>query len=98
MGRTLPSATQVFYQEEQALSSFREGLSPTDRKILDDLFDAAHFHIAAMAYAAHPLPLEMILLAMLIEQHKEVLRIKARVEEITGRPLTPRAREPGKLF
>lgn len=98
MGRTLPSATQVFHQEEAALSSFRSGLNPTNRRILDNLFDQAHSHIAPVAYAAHPLPLEMFLLAMLVEQHKEMMRIQAHVEQALGCSVDPRPKEPGKLF
>ena len=98
MGRTLPSAAQVFAQEEQAMSGFRKGLTPSDRRVFDDLFDSAHHHIAAVAYAAHPLPMEMFLLAMLVEQHKEVVRLKTRLEEILGHPLNPQPKEPGKLF
>ena len=36
------------------------------------LFAAAHQHLAAAAYAAHALPFETFLLAMLLEEHKEV--------------------------
>jgi hypothetical protein len=98
MGRTLPSATQVFYQEEGATSGFRQGLTTPDRRIFDGLFDSAHRHIAAVSYAAHPLPLEMFLLAMLLEQHKEVMRLRAYLEGLLGRPLDLGVKEPGKLF
>jgi hypothetical protein len=98
MGRTLPSATQVFYQEEKAVAGFRKSLTRRDQRILDDLFDSAHYHIAAVSYAAHPLPLEMFLLAMLVEQHKEVARLKIRLEELLGHPLDPQPAEAGKLF
>jgi hypothetical protein len=98
MGRTLPSAAQVFYQEEQAMAGFRRSLAPRDRHIFDGLFDSAHRHIAAVSYAAHPLPVEMFLLAMLLEQHKLVMRLQTRLEEILGHPLDPQPREPGKLI
>jgi len=98
MGRTLPSAAQVFQIAEQELADFRGGLSQTDRRVLDSLFDAAHRHVAEAAYAAHPLPMEIFLLSMLLEQHKELLRLKARLEQLLGEPLDPLPKDPGRLF
>lgn len=98
MGRTLPSAAQVFQIAEQELSVFRGALSPSDQRVLDGLFDAAHFHVAAAAYAAHPLPVEIFLLAMLVEQHKQVLRLTTHLERLLGEPLDSQPRDPRKLF
>jgi hypothetical protein len=80
MGRTLPSATQLMHQEEAALSRFRRALRRGDQLILDDLFTAAQKHISAAAYAAHALPFETFLMAMLLEEHKEVMRLRKIVE------------------
>ena len=93
MGRTLPSATQVFLQEEASFSRFRRALRRSDQLALDDLFTSAHQHLAAAQYATHALPFEVLLLAMLLEEHKEVLRIRQQLEELlsTGRggPMCP---------
>ena len=80
MGRTLPSITQVFLQEQSAFARFRRALRRGDQTVLDDLFAAAHQHLAAAAYAAHAQPFEVFLLAMLLEEHKEVLRLRREVE------------------
>ena len=80
MGRTLPSATQVFQIEEQSFSRFRRALRRTDQRALDDLFDYAHRHIAEAGYAAHALPIEIYLLSMLLEEHKQVLALRGQVE------------------
>lgn len=80
MGRTLPSITQVFLQEQEAFSRFRRALRRSDQLALDDLFASARQHLAAAAYAAHALPFEVFLLAMLLEEHKEVLRLRSLVE------------------
>lgn len=82
MGRTLPSATQVFLQEEQAFSRYRRALRRSDQRALDELFDAAQRHVAEAAYAAHALPMEVFLLSMLLEEHKELLRLRAQVEQL----------------
>jgi hypothetical protein len=82
MGRTLSSITQVFLQEQESFARFRRALRRSDQLALDDLFNAAHQHLAASAYAAHALPFETFLLAMLLEEHKEVLRLRSLIEEI----------------
>ncbi len=86
MGRTLPSAAQVFQIEEQSLSRFRRALRRPDQRALDELFDFAHLHTAEAAYAADPLPMEIFLLAMLLEEHKQVMKLREQVEALRSRP------------
>jgi hypothetical protein len=85
MGRTLPSSTQVFQQEEASFSRFRRALRRSDQLALDDLFTSARQHLAAAQYASHALPFEVFLLSMLLEEHKEVMRIHQQMEEILSR-------------
>ena len=80
MGRTLPSITQTFLQEQEAFSRFRRALRRSDQLALDNLFVSAQKHLAAAAYAAHALPMETFLLAMLLEEHKEVTRLRQLIE------------------
>jgi hypothetical protein len=82
MGRTLPSITQVFFQEQDSFQRFRRALRRSDQLALDELFAAAHQHLAAAAYASHPLPFEIFLLAMLMEEHKEVLRLRQNLDAL----------------
>jgi len=82
MGRTLKSITQVFLEEEQSFARFRRALRRSDQLVLDDLFASARQHIAAAAYASHALPFEVFLLSMLLEEHKEVVRLRQLVEEM----------------
>jgi hypothetical protein len=85
MGRTLPSITQAFLQEQEAFAKFRRALRRSDQLVLDDLFASARQHLAAVAYASHALPFEVILLCMLLEEHKEVLRLQQLMEEILAK-------------
>jgi hypothetical protein len=82
MGRTLKSITQDFLEEEQAFARFRRALRRSDQLVLDDLFASARQHIAAAAYASHALPFEVFLLSMLLEEHKEVVRLRRSIEEM----------------
>jgi hypothetical protein len=82
MGRTVPSITQAFLQEEAAFAKFRRALRRSDQLVLDDLFASAREHLAAVAYASHALPFEVMLLYMLLEEHKEVMKLRQRIEEL----------------
>lgn len=85
MGRTLPSITQAFLQEKEELNRFRRALRRSDQLALDDLFASAQKHLAAAAYAAHALPFETFLICMLLEEHKEVMRLREQVERLLSR-------------
>jgi len=82
MGRTLPSITQAFLHEQQSLARFRRALRREDQRALDDLLGSSRRHLAAAAYASHLLPFEVMLLAMLVEEHKQVLLLQAEVEAL----------------
>jgi hypothetical protein len=84
MGRTLPSITQAFLQEQESLAKFRRALRREDQRALDDLLAASRHHLAAAAYASHLLPFEVMLLAMLVEEHKQVMRLRRLLEETVG--------------
>lgn len=84
MGRTIPSITLAFLEEQDSLKRFRRALRKLDQQALDDLLVSARKHIAASGYAAYPLPLETFLLAMLLEEHKELIRLRAIVESLAS--------------
>ena len=86
MGRTLPSITQVFLEEQGSLARFRRALRRSDQLVLDELFADAHQHLAAAQYASHALPMEVFLLCALIEQRKEILHLRTLVEKALPGP------------
>ena len=83
MGRTLPTISQQFNEADASFSRFRRALRRSDQVALDDLFAAARQHLAAAAYASHILPFEVFLLSMLLEEHKEVMRLRRKVDELS---------------
>jgi hypothetical protein len=85
MGRTLPSITQSLSEEQSAYTRFRRALRRSDQLALDELFVAARQHLAAAAYAANVLPMETFLLSMLLEEHKETIRLRNQVEALEKR-------------
>ncbi len=82
MGRTITSITQTFLKERAAFARFRRALRSSDQQVLDDLFASAQKHLAAASYASHALPFETFLLSMLLEEHKEVVRLRREVAEL----------------
>ena len=87
MGRTLPSFMQVILSEQAAFARFRRALRKEDQRAFDDLFAAARLHVAEAAYASHALPFEVMLLAMLLEEHKEVMRLREILSSSKAPPL-----------
>jgi len=76
MGRTLPSTTQQFLQDQEAFRLFRRALRRSDQAALDHLFSLARKHLAAASFAAHDFPFETFLLSMLLELHKETTQLE----------------------
>ena len=82
MGRTLVTITQLLNETEANLSAFRRTLRRSDQYIFDGLFAAARRHIAAIGQAESLLPFESALLAMLLEQSKEIAILEQKIEEL----------------
>ncbi len=82
MGRTLVTITQLLNETEANLSAFRRTLRCSDQYVFDGLFAAARRHIAAIGQAESLLPFESALLAMLLEQSKEIAVLEQKVEEL----------------
>jgi len=80
MGNVTPTITDLLHAEEANLAKFRRALRREDQIVFDDLFTAAYKHRAAAAYAGHLLPFETFLLAMQIEDHREVMRMQEELK------------------
>jgi len=63
------------FTEQEAFSRFRRALRRSDQIALDDLFAAARNHCGGRLCLAR-LAFEVLLLAMLLEEHKEVMRLR----------------------
>ena len=80
MGKTVPPISGSYYSELASLSQFKHALRRSDQLVFDELFTYARKHLAEAAYATHPLPLEIFMLAMILEEHKEVMRLRQYIE------------------
>ena len=84
MGRTLPTITQQLNDTEASLGRFRRTLRKSDQYIFDGLFAAAHRHTAAISQTEALLPFEAALLAILLEQAKEIASLRQKVDILTN--------------
>lgn len=82
MGRTVLTITQLLNETETMLPAFRRTLRRSDQYIFDGLFATARRHIAAIGQAESLLPFESALLAMLLEQAKEIAILQQELEEV----------------
>lgn len=82
MGRTLPTITQQISDTEAALARFRRTLRKSDQYILDGMFAAARRHTAAISQTDALLPFEAALLAILLEQAREIATLRQQVEQL----------------
>jgi len=82
MGRTVLTATQLIQKiQAEHWGKFRRALRREDQILLDQLFDRAQYHAQAMAYAAMPTPMEPILVSMIIELQRDLMKLQKQVME-----------------
>jgi len=79
----------LLMQFRQDYAKFRRALSKTDQRVLDELFVDANKHVAEAAYASHAIPSETFMLAMLLEMHREVMRLRAQIEALADETSSP---------
>ena len=75
MGRTLPSTTQLAFEQIAELKPFYEALRRTDQLILDRFFESILQHRAAISHAANLLPMEVMPFVILLEEYKRSTRV-----------------------
>lgn len=89
MGRTLPSTTQIAFDQIAELRPFYEALRRADQLILDSFFESILQHRAAISNAANLLPMEVMPFVILLEERKrnnQGLRdLYSQIEELEKR-------------
>jgi hypothetical protein len=79
MGRTLPSTTQIVFSLIAELKSFYGALGRSDQLILDKFFEAILQHRVPISNADSLLPMELLPLAILLEERKQLDQLQAEV-------------------
>ncbi len=78
MGRTVPTYRMASESLFQSWSDYRRALSQEDREAFDRLSDKVRLHASACSVAAFLDPLEGALLSILLEQEKELERLRTK--------------------
>lgn len=84
MGRTIPTFTNYLDEEMTTWRDFRRALGREDRQVFDRLFRLAKRHIAEASHAKRPVPFDALVMCILLEQQKEIERLKAEAASKTG--------------
>jgi hypothetical protein len=85
MGRTLPTYRMLLEEELTQWKDYRRALRKKDQEVFDELLKQARTHSSASGYHVTTNVFEPMVLTMLLEQKKEINRLKkeldARVEK-----------------
>jgi hypothetical protein len=73
--------SEILQLEDSPILRFRRALRRSDQMVFDDLFLRIREHVAAIRVTDRASTFETILLAMLLEEHKEVTRLRRLIED-----------------
>ncbi|MCD4843442.1 MAG: hypothetical protein K8R25_03040 [Methanosarcinales archaeon] len=76
MGRTVPSFRTVLDDMIIDLADYKRTLRKNDRVVFDRIMDMAREHASASTVAATIDPMETIMISILIEQQKQIDKLK----------------------
>jgi hypothetical protein len=85
MGKTLPPFSQLIEYERRRWAPFKRALLKEDQAIFDRLFDCAKIHIQAGVMVSRPWPFETIVMAILLEQQKQLEQLEGLLSEFQSR-------------
>jgi hypothetical protein len=88
MGKTLPPFSSLIEQERRRWMPFKKALPKADHPIFDRLFDCAKLPIQAGVMVARPWAFEAIVMAICLEQQKQLEQAQRLLEELQSRRQT----------
>jgi hypothetical protein len=88
MGKPLPPFSQLIEYERRRWAPFKRALPKANQAIFDRLFDCAKLHIQAGVMVARPWALEAIVMAICLEQQKQLEQAQSLLEELQSRRQT----------
>jgi len=87
MGKTLPPFSQLIEYERRQWAPFKRALPKADQALFDRLFDCAKLHVQAGVMISRPWAFETIVVAILLEQQKQVERAQHLLDVLQNRQL-----------
>ena len=88
MGKTPPPFSQLIEYEHRRWAPLKRTLPKADQALFDRLFDCAKLHIQAGVMVSRPWPFETIVMAIFLEQQKQLEQAQRLREELKSRRQT----------
>ncbi|NIS80739.1 MAG: hypothetical protein GTO14_11145 [Anaerolineales bacterium] len=70
--------------EMRTLARFRRTMDRQDQEILDRLLVSVQHHWPLQEAAAHLTPLDLLLMTMLVEQKKDMIRLEKQLSDLSS--------------
>ena len=85
MGRTLPPFSQFIEYKRRRWAPLKRALPQEDHTLMDRLFDCAMLDIQAGVMMSRPWSFDSIIMAIFLEQQKQLERLESLLDELHGR-------------
>jgi hypothetical protein len=82
VGRTVRSYRTVLEDMIDEWQGFRKALRKEDREAFDRLMDRARTHASAASYDTRVDPVESLFMSILLEQEKELVELRKKLEKL----------------
>ena len=76
----MPSFRLALMEEERNWKPFRNALDRQDRKEFDNMFADVRLYISACSYAARPIRVQPVFMALAFHHYKQLARIADQME------------------
>ena len=95
MGRTVAAYSWQLEKVRDRFRKFRASLRREDQHLFDDLMLYAKLHVQAGVMAAFPNPSDPVMLSMLIEQQRQLSRMKRELQRLKDSLKSSEGNPPG---
>jgi hypothetical protein len=82
MGRTVPTYRMLLEQVIKRWDNYKRALRKGDREAFDRIMNKARMHSSASLFNIHIDPTESMFMSIMLEQEKEIDRLKGREQEV----------------
>jgi hypothetical protein len=89
MGKTVESYRIALDTEIQSWNGFAKALRTDDREAFEQMTDACRNHASAGSNATRPEIFEPMVMSILLEQQKKLMRLEKELDAIKQRPAQP---------
>ena len=97
MGRTIPSFRNIFEDIMEEFLTYRRALRGEDKDAFDEVLNKARKHASSCSIVPTIDPMDSILLSIIVEQQKEINRLKELVNVSVGHQVRSEEQKDNKM-